>query len=275
MAKISSGRDNDRDAAVDRPWVTVRSGSGFYALSMRDVLEMASMPPVTAVPHTPSHVRGVINLRGRVLPLVDLRVRLGLASLAESTDQLIQLLAARHEDHQRWVDELLRCVRERRRFTLATDPHACAFGTWYDGFKTDHLLLQTVIRRFEEPHRRLHEAGGAVAAMLASGSFNGCEALAREVASKLLPPMSRLFGEAQAVLREGRREIAVVIEGAGQTFAIAVDAVESVERLASVDAPEALVACHSACFGPMARRRDGRLVLTLEVDGLLSAPLSR
>ena len=42
--------------------------------------------PVTSVPQTPEYVKGVINLRGRVIPVVDLRLRFGL-ELAEYTER--------------------------------------------------------------------------------------------------------------------------------------------------------------------------------------------
>jgi purine-binding chemotaxis protein CheW len=48
-----------------------------YALEAVRVREIVPLPPVTRVPNAPAHVRGVANLRGRILPVVDLRVRLG------------------------------------------------------------------------------------------------------------------------------------------------------------------------------------------------------
>ena len=39
------------------------------------------MMPVTAVPRTPGHVRGVINLRGKVIPVVDLRLKFGMEEM--------------------------------------------------------------------------------------------------------------------------------------------------------------------------------------------------
>src|SRR5262245_21194837 len=47
---------------------------GISVLSVREILEYGV---VTRVPRAPAHIRGVINLRGRVVPLVDLAVRLG------------------------------------------------------------------------------------------------------------------------------------------------------------------------------------------------------
>ncbi|MFY9723970.1 MAG: chemotaxis protein CheW, partial [Bryobacteraceae bacterium] len=42
------------------------------------VREIMGIQDITAVPHTPAHVKGVINLRGKVIPVVDLRLKFGL-----------------------------------------------------------------------------------------------------------------------------------------------------------------------------------------------------
>jgi purine-binding chemotaxis protein CheW len=49
-----------------------------YAVPVMAVREIVRLCPITPVANMPPHVRGVINLRGRVIPLVDLRVRFGL-----------------------------------------------------------------------------------------------------------------------------------------------------------------------------------------------------
>ena len=49
-----------------------------YAIGILKVREIVGLIPVTCMPETPDYVRGVINLRNEVIPVVDLRVRLGL-----------------------------------------------------------------------------------------------------------------------------------------------------------------------------------------------------
>jgi purine-binding chemotaxis protein CheW len=54
-----------------------------YGVSVLAVREIIRLCPVTSVAGMPAHIRGVINLRGRVIPLVDLRVRFGLPAAAD------------------------------------------------------------------------------------------------------------------------------------------------------------------------------------------------
>jgi purine-binding chemotaxis protein CheW len=55
-----------------------------YAVPIQLVREVVRVADVTRVPHAPAHIRGVMNLRGRILPIVEIRTRLGL-SRAEPT----------------------------------------------------------------------------------------------------------------------------------------------------------------------------------------------
>ena len=56
-----------------------------YGVEILKVQEIIGMQPITRVPRTPAFVRGVINLRGKVIPIMDLRERFGMPDV-ESTD---------------------------------------------------------------------------------------------------------------------------------------------------------------------------------------------
>ena len=57
-----------------------------YGVGIRSVDSIERLKPITAVPHTPGFVEGVTNLRGTVLPVIDLRKRFGLPA-AETTKE--------------------------------------------------------------------------------------------------------------------------------------------------------------------------------------------
>lgn len=57
-----------------------------YGIGILKVKEIIGMMPITLVPQTPSYVKGVVNLRGRVIPVIDLRSRFGMES-AEYTER--------------------------------------------------------------------------------------------------------------------------------------------------------------------------------------------
>lgn len=59
-------------------YLTFGLGEEEFGLEILKVREIIGLMPITAVPRTPSHVRGVINLRGKVIPVIDLRRKFGL-----------------------------------------------------------------------------------------------------------------------------------------------------------------------------------------------------
>lgn len=67
-------------------YLTFALGEEEYGLPVLKVREIIKMMDVTSVPQVPAHIRGVINLRGKVIPIVDLRLKFGLPGQA-ATDQ--------------------------------------------------------------------------------------------------------------------------------------------------------------------------------------------
>jgi purine-binding chemotaxis protein CheW len=60
-----------------RQYLTFRAGNKNLAISILDVKEIIEINTITDVPMTPDYIRGVINLRGNVVPVIDLSARLG------------------------------------------------------------------------------------------------------------------------------------------------------------------------------------------------------
>lgn len=57
------------------PWLTFNSAGEAFALPIRQVKEIIQFGGITEIPLTPPYIRGVINLRGAVVPVLDLAVR--------------------------------------------------------------------------------------------------------------------------------------------------------------------------------------------------------
>jgi purine-binding chemotaxis protein CheW len=84
-------------AAQPGKYLTFTLGEESYGIPVLKVREIIRLCPVTAVANMPAHVKGVINLRGKVIPLVDLRVRFGLPIAADNERNCIvvtQIVAA-------------------------------------------------------------------------------------------------------------------------------------------------------------------------------------
>ncbi len=69
-----------------------------YGLEILKVQEIIGMMDVTRMPRTPNFIRGVINLRGRVIPVVDLRVKFDLEPQADTERTCIIVVHIRKQD---------------------------------------------------------------------------------------------------------------------------------------------------------------------------------
>ena len=69
--------------------VVFKLGREEYGVSILQVQEIKRMTDITRVPHTPDYLKGVINLRGSVLPVVDLKKRLSLPPSDHTDDTRI------------------------------------------------------------------------------------------------------------------------------------------------------------------------------------------
>ena len=73
-------------SAREGKYLTFTLAGEEYGIGIRKIKEIIGVMPVTSVPRTPDYVKGVINLRGKVIPVIDLRLRFGLDSV-EHTDR--------------------------------------------------------------------------------------------------------------------------------------------------------------------------------------------
>src|SRR5919205_79718 len=72
------GASASADAHRGGKFLTFYLADEEYGVEILKVQEIIGMQPITRVPRTPSCMRGVINLRGKVIPIMDLRARFGM-----------------------------------------------------------------------------------------------------------------------------------------------------------------------------------------------------
>ncbi|MDD2390103.1 MAG: chemotaxis protein CheW [Desulfobacterales bacterium] len=62
-------------------YLTFTLGNEEYGIGILKIKEIIGMMPITSVPQTPDYIKGVINLRGKVIPVIDLRMKFGMESV--------------------------------------------------------------------------------------------------------------------------------------------------------------------------------------------------
>ncbi len=81
-------------------YLTFALGSEEYGLEILKVREIIGYMDITAVPQTPPYVKGVINLRGQVIPVVDLRAKFGMETAKVTDETCIIVVEIKQQDRK-------------------------------------------------------------------------------------------------------------------------------------------------------------------------------
>jgi len=88
MSEDEIEMDDDEESSVENTFLTFCLGEEEYAVPVACVTEIVRMQKSFSIPDVPSYVRGVINLRGKVIPLIDVRSRFGMPE-SKYTDRTV------------------------------------------------------------------------------------------------------------------------------------------------------------------------------------------
>ena len=83
-----------------------------FAIDIGRIREVVAFTTATKVPRTPDFMRGVINLRGHVVPVIDLRLKLGLPSIERTVDTCVIILEVEVDGDRTVVGALADSVQE-------------------------------------------------------------------------------------------------------------------------------------------------------------------
>ena len=81
--------------------LTFRLGTETYGLNILKVKEIRGWSPVTRIPQSPAHMLGMLNLRGAIVPVFDLRLRFALDSAEFNAQTVVIVLSLQTRDGQR------------------------------------------------------------------------------------------------------------------------------------------------------------------------------
>jgi len=93
-------------------YLTFQLGEEVFGLDVSQVREILEFTTVTKVPKTPRYMRGVINLRGSVVPVLDMRLKFGLTRTEKSIDTCIIVVEVSFEDERTIIGILVDSVQE-------------------------------------------------------------------------------------------------------------------------------------------------------------------
>ncbi len=93
-------------------YLTFRLGDEVFAASVSKVIEILEIPKITKIPRSPNFMRGVVNLRGSVLPVIDSRIKFGLPPVADTVNTCIIVMNINMEGQQMVLGAIADNVQE-------------------------------------------------------------------------------------------------------------------------------------------------------------------
>jgi purine-binding chemotaxis protein CheW len=95
-----------------KQYLTFQLGEEVFGLDVSHVREILEFTSVTKVPRTPEYMRGVINLRGSVVPVVDMRLKFGLSLTEKTVNTCVVVMEVFFEDEKVIMGALVDSVQE-------------------------------------------------------------------------------------------------------------------------------------------------------------------
>jgi len=108
-----------------------------YGIGILKIKEIIGMMPFTSVPQTPDFVKGVINLRGKVIPVIDLRLRFGMEAIGYTDRTCIIVVEVEGESGEIMIGIVVDTVSEVLNIKSEDIEETPAFGT---KLNTDYIM---------------------------------------------------------------------------------------------------------------------------------------
>lgn len=84
-------------------YLTFLLGEEIYGVDILRVQEIKGWTPVTAIPNSPNYIKGVLNLRGEIVPIYDIRIRFDLDNVEYTATTVIIVITVLSEERERTI----------------------------------------------------------------------------------------------------------------------------------------------------------------------------
>ncbi len=129
-----------RATSIDRSaekYLSFHVGAEEFAVGVLSVREIIGMQDITVVPHTPPYLKGIINLRGKVIPVIDLRIKFGMPPAEYTQRTCIIVVEVTNNDSRMMMGVVVDAVSEVANVSPSDIENTPDFG---EGVTVPYLL---------------------------------------------------------------------------------------------------------------------------------------
>ncbi|MFC3680622.1 CZB domain-containing protein [Bacterioplanoides pacificum] len=195
-------------------YLSFRHARQHYAVTINSVrfITADSSLRITRVASGQGKQHDMVEFEGEPCVVLSLAELLGQHSALHQVDELTTLLRAREQDHIDWLDALEQSLRHGNEFSKARDPHQCAFGRWYDNFRSDNSALAQLLQKFDAPHRRIHALADELLQLRDQGQTEQALEILNEQKRTTLVRLQELFSDAIGMISASVRPTVIMLQ---------------------------------------------------------------
>jgi len=207
-----------------------------YGLDIQAVREIIRIPDLIKVPQAPDYVEGLISLRNKLVPLIDMRHLFNQTLVSEEQTTIVGQIREAQEKTETWLSELQASLQAENADSLKVQTFP--LKNWNHDFAAELERVQLALEKVDNLASTIDEAR----VELTNAPFNEAVAL---VNSKLIPLTTRLtelFNNAVSETENNDEQRVVVTDANGLIIGLIVDMVNEVKRVEKrlIDPPPSL-----------------------------------
>ena len=209
--------------------VNFKVGEKYIALNILDILVTERyQEDLTTIPTDDKSYLGVKDYVGTPTPVFDLGLIMNNVVTEQVNKNLVQRFADGEKEHLEWFSALEKSIKTGVPFAQEHSASKCNFGSWYNSFTTEDEDLTSLLKRFDEPHKKLHATADKLLSLVESDQLDDALRLLEATRTTYLSQLKRLFDDAQIQVTESYKPIIVYTTTDGSTpyIGLLVDSVE-------------------------------------------------
>ena len=244
-------------------------------LSVTQDMENLLQPPVKS-----RGLMGVINYMDVPVAVYNFAEMLNIPSTRSIKSGLVESLNASEQDHDDWLDALEKSLTEDVPFDKERDAQMCAFGKWFNKFKTRDEALTDIMSHLEKPHKEIHAMADELLNLKENGQQEKALEKLKTVRVTTLNYFKKYLSHARSQIEESLHSVVINItnDGTKPLVALQIDEIHEVMNfnqsdLRSLDkiGLEAVLEMEGLFKGYLGSQDNRSSCLLLDSDNLLSS----
>lgn len=211
--------------------VIVKLGTRLFSVKADQVVSMEVLSELSEIPQAPSYIRGVAELRGQLIPVVDLRQVLGLGNYQEDLEKLSDIFSKGEKDFFKIITSFKANIGSSEMINLKSIQEDFTFSVWLKNYESDNIFISEICNSLKRRNLKILEKLKEVNLYLENNKRQEANEAFSDIENDELPKLKEIFKNTHEVIRDKSNELFIVIQQDESKFAVTVDHIEAVDLI--------------------------------------------